>query len=225
MSTTNANVTPGKIFIPDSEGRILLTVEDINRLGTPTVTIEGTDSVAEEDIKDGAVTAAKLGALAVTEAKIGALAVTEGKLGALAVTEGKLGALAVSAAKLADLVADAILQGTATVGAESTNTITVTLQLKDIQGNSLAEQRMVSWWLTDTDVPGPISSAGLTTPYVAYSQGVQVKSWTANYHESAATNTSGQLILVFTSTSAQTRYFRCQVGSLLIKGSVAMAWS
>ena len=205
MSTKNANVTPGKVFVPDAQGRVLLTIDDLNRLGTPTVTIEGTDATTTEDVRD--------------------LAITEAKIGALAVTEGKLGALAVSAAKLADAVADAILGGTATVGAENSNTITVTVQLKDIQGNSLAEQRMVSWWLADTDVPGPISSTGLTTPFVAYSQGIQVKAWTANYHEYAATNTSGQLILVFTSTSAQTRYFRCAVGSLLVKGSVAMTWT
>lgn len=225
MSTTNANVTPGKTFVPDVLGRVLLTIPDLNRLGSPTVTLEKTNSIATEDIIDLAVTEAKLGALAVTEAKLGTLAVTEGKIGALAVTEGKIGAGAVAAAKLADAVADAIVSATATVGAEANNTITVTVQLKDIQGNALAEQRMVSWWMADTDVPGPISSTGLTNPYVAYSQGTQVKAWTANYHELAATNTSGQLILVFTSTSAQTRYFRCQIGSMLVKGSVAMSWT
>jgi hypothetical protein len=138
------------------------------------------------------------------------------------VTEGKLGALSVSAGKLANAVADAIVSALVTVGGETSNTFQVTVQLKDVQGNDLAEQRMVSWWLTDTDVPGPISSSGLTTPYVTYSQGTQVKVWTNYYHELAATNTSGQLILVFTSTGTAARYFRVQVGSLLVKG--ALPW-
>lgn len=225
MSTKNANVTPGKIFVPDAQGRILLTIDDLNRLGAPTVTMENTDGVATEDIQDLAVTEAKLGALAVTEAKLGALAVTEAKLGALAVTEAKLGAGSVAAAKLADAVADAIVSATATVGAESTNTVTVTVQLKDIQGNNLSAQRLVHFWLTDTDVMGPISSSGLTTPYIAYSQGTQVKAWTAYYHECGVTNSSGQLILVFTATGNLTRYFRCAVGSLVVTGSGAMTWT
>jgi hypothetical protein len=129
------------------------------------------------------------------------------------------------AAKLEDAVADAIVTATATVGTESANTITVTVQLKDIQGNALSAQRLVKWWLADTDVMGPISSTGLTTPYVAYSQGTQVKAWTSYYHEQGVTNASGQLVLVFTSTSAQTRYFRCAVGSLVVTGSAAMVWT
>ena len=217
MSTKNANVTPGKTFVPDTQGMILLTIEDLNRLGTPTVTVETTDSIETEDILDEAVTAAKIGALAVTEAKIGALAVTEGKIGALAVTEGKIGAAAVSAGKLADAVADAIVTATATVGAKTSNTWTVTVQLKDIQGNSLSAVRMVAWWLVGSDVVGPTASSGLTSN-TSYSQGTQVKSWTANYHDTAATNASGQLVLVFTSTGTPTLYFRCQVGSLYVSG-------
>jgi hypothetical protein len=141
------------------------------------------------------------------------------------VTEAKIGAGAVAAAKLADAVADAIVSATATVGTESTNAVTVTVQLKDIQGNNLSAQRLVQWWLADTDVMGPISSTGLTTPYVAYSQGTQVKAWTSYYHESGVTNASGQLILVFTATGSLTRYFRCAVGSLVVTGSAAMTWT
>ena len=208
MSTKNANVTPGKTFVPDTQGMILLTIEDLNRLGTPTVTVETTDSIETEDILDEAVTAAKIGALAVTEAKIGALAVTE----------GKIGAAAVSAGKLADAVADAIVTATATVGAKTSNTWTVTVQLKDIQGNSLSAVRMVAWWLVGSDVVGPTASSGLTSN-TSYSQGTQVKAWTANYHDTAATNASGQLVLVFTSTGTPTLYFRCQVGSLYVNGT------
>ena len=83
-------------------------------------------TVDSAEIKDGAVLADKIAALAITEGKIGSgavtvnkigdLAVEEGKLGAGAVTEAKIGSEAVSSGKLADnaVISDKINSGAVT---------------------------------------------------------------------------------------------------------------
>lgn len=60
MTTVNANVTPGKVFVKDANGRVLIDIEDLTALGTPTVTVDLSGQVASGDIAASAVTAAKL---------------------------------------------------------------------------------------------------------------------------------------------------------------------
>ena len=69
MSTVNANVTPGKVFTEDAEGKVQVTPDGLNLLGVPTVTVPLDDSVATADIQDEAVTNAKLADMAVSTIK------------------------------------------------------------------------------------------------------------------------------------------------------------
>lgn len=83
---------------------------------------EGVRGVSTADIKTGAVTTAKVGALAVTTGKLGAGAVTTAKLGSLAVTTGKIRTGAVTKAKIAaSMFREAIRTGVA-----SNTAITIT---------------------------------------------------------------------------------------------------
>jgi len=60
MSVVNANVSAGKVFVPDAAGQVLLMPADLNRIGVPTVSVNLSDKIAAEDLKASAVTAAKL---------------------------------------------------------------------------------------------------------------------------------------------------------------------
>ena len=60
MSTIAASVTAGYTFVADAENKIQPTKDRLNLLGTPSVTVPLSDSVATADLKDNAVTAAKL---------------------------------------------------------------------------------------------------------------------------------------------------------------------
>lgn len=211
MSTTNTNVTPGKIFVPDSQGRVLLTIDDLNRLGAPTVTIEKTDSIASEDIQDAAIVEAKLGTGAVTADKIGASAVT--------------------AAKLANTVADAIETATVTVGASvaRSNPILVAIQLKDIQGNALSEVCAVRWWISDANFSTGahiVPSATIPDQALAYTLGYYAVNIAASTVAQGITDGSGRLHLTFQhNAGALTRYIYVVVGNKLIQGSIALAWT
>jgi hypothetical protein len=60
MSNINADVTGGYTFVVDGEGRVKLTKDRLNLLGVPTVVVAIDDAIDTEDIKDDAVTVAKL---------------------------------------------------------------------------------------------------------------------------------------------------------------------
>jgi len=136
----------------------------------------------------------------------------------------------VSAAKLSNDVADAVLTGAATVGAPvaATNPIEVSLQIKDIQGNALAQRSCVSWWLSD----GLISSGNIpptaTIPdqTLVYTNGNSVVDIAASTVAIGVTDATGKLYLTFQhDAGALTRYFYCIVNGQLIAGSQALTWS
>jgi hypothetical protein len=154
------------------------------------------------------------------------------------VATAEIAASAVSGAKLADTVADAILTATATVGntVAKTNPIAVSLQIKDIQGNNLAEEIPVWWWLTaDPAPPAPAASSGGPDQNLSYTAGVNVFDKTTNYFSLsgasavvglAVTSAAGLLTISFQhNAGALTRYFRAIVGGKLISGSQALAWT
>jgi len=183
MSTVNANVTAAQEFTPDSEGKALLTIEDLNRLGTPTVTLTLDDSVDAEDIKDEAV----------------------------------------SAAKLDDTVRAAILAATATVSAEAANVVTVTVQVKTIDGVALSGQKaLVEWWISAAS-----GEAVASTPpdSIAYGTGKLVKEFTALLHGIALTDSAGVLIMTFTKSGALgPLYFNAVVQGRWVVGNRTMDW-
>ena len=60
MSTVNAIVIEGFTFVLDADGLSQVTVDRLNQLGVPTVSLILTNTINTEDIVDSQVTAAKL---------------------------------------------------------------------------------------------------------------------------------------------------------------------
>jgi len=55
-----ATVTPGQVYTADGDGTVLQTKAKLNALGTPTVTVDLTDSIVAGDLAVGAVLAKNL---------------------------------------------------------------------------------------------------------------------------------------------------------------------
>jgi hypothetical protein len=131
----------------------------------------------------------------------------------------------VTAAKLVDAVADAIPTAVATVGAEGTNTVDVSVQAKDAQGNALSAVVPVLAFIsaTATGALGAMPSGG--APTIVSSQGTIIIDMSATLLGVYYTNASGLLVLRFTEAGVLTRYFRAIVGGKTIEGSAAMTWA
>jgi hypothetical protein len=71
MSQISAIVTPGYVYVPDANERILVTAARENLIGTPTVVVQLTGQIQTEDIQDAQVTSGKLAPGAVALAKLG----------------------------------------------------------------------------------------------------------------------------------------------------------
>lgn len=136
----------------------------------------------------------------------------------------------VTAEKLADAVADQILTATATVGAPvaKANPIQVSLQLKDAQGNALAQRCVVHWWLSDDvisngDIP---PTATIPDQTLIYTNGKYVVNIAASTVAIGVTDATGKLYLTFQhNAAALTRYFYCLVNGQLVAGSQALVWT
>jgi len=185
MTQVNANVTPAKTFVKDANGEALVTVEDLNLLGVPAVSVDLAGKVAAADLAAEAVTAVKL------------------------------------AAAVADLLRTAV----ATVGDEETGagTIAVTVQVKDAQGNNLAEKTAFCWWLSDAAAGA--ATATIPSGGVAVTPGVEVTPLLDRMVIWALTDATGAATLTFTEAGALTRYFNMVLGDDLIAGSQALVWA
>jgi len=184
MSTITCAVTGGKVFTKDGDDKALVTLDDLNQLGVPTVVANLSGVVDSEDII----------------------------------------ALKVTAAKLENTVADAILTATATVSDEATNVVTVTVQIKDIQGNSLSEQCVFDFWLSDT-AGAVLTSDTFTGDGIAATTGTIIKEWADNTHCRCITDDTGKLVLTFTETGANTLYFNLILNNKYVAGSQKMTWT
>lgn len=130
----------------------------------------------------------------------------------------------VAAEDLVAALADALPTATANVSAEATNVVTVTIQIKDAQGNNLAEKCVVDFWLSDT-AGGAKTADTFTGAGVAATTGVIVNEWTADTHCRCITDANGALVLTFTETGANTLYFNLVLANKYIAGSQSMVWS
>jgi hypothetical protein len=59
MSIVVCAVTPGKVFVPDGDGKYIILPSALNQLGIPSVQVDLTGGVAAVDLAAGAVTAPK----------------------------------------------------------------------------------------------------------------------------------------------------------------------
>ncbi len=99
---------------------------------------------------------------------------------------------AVTAAKLADAVADEVAGFSVSAGAESSDVIRVTVQMKDAQGNNLARAGMVSWVLSSD-----VDSAAITiqSATIALVDGTQWQQITSNKKYVHFTDSTGKLTI------------------------------
>ena len=111
---------------------------------------------------------------------------------------------AVTAAKLADAVVDEIAGFSVSAGAEASDVIRVTVQMKDAQGNNLARAGMVSWVLSSS-----VDSAAVTilTPTIALVDGTLWQQITANKKYVHFTDSTGKLTIDVTLSGDSTLQF------------------
>lgn len=137
-------------------------------------------------------------------------------------------ALAVTAAKLENTVADAILTATATVGnsVARANPIQVALQIKDIQGNALAQQCVVQWWLSNAASADLVPTSSIPDQALVYTNGNYVVNIANSATALGVTDSNGKLYLTFQhNAGAITRYFYASVNGKLISGSQGLIWT
>lgn len=136
----------------------------------------------------------------------------------LAILYGKV----VAAANLADPVADAINDVGYTIAAEVANARDITIQVKDIQGNNLAEVRALEIWLADATngwETGTAPSGGITVQ-----TGVAMNVPTTNKRLRVMTNSSGVAVIRITESGTRTWYMACKVGAKpTYSGAIAFA--
>lgn len=98
----------------------------------------------------------------------------------------------VQTAQVSDAIQDAIMGApTITAGAESANTITVTVQLKDLAGNNLASVGRFRWWLSDAQNQGETAAA--PSGGVSVTSGYVLKEVTLNKQYDLLTLSTGAL--------------------------------
>ncbi len=139
-------------------------------------------------------------------------------IAANAVTTAKINDSNVTAAKLADAVADAVLTATLSAGSETADTITCTLQIKDVQGNNLAAVCMAHWNIADSDYGAGETSQAVT---VAYTNGAEWQQLTQHKKAVAFTDATGKLEIDVTHTSANTIYLMCSVAGKVYRVTLA----
>lgn len=127
---------------------------------------------------------------------------------------------------LKDAVADKILTGSATVGTESANNIDVVLQLKDAQGNDLAEICVVEYWISNTSTGGPDVT---TFPDGGCSAtvGADITVNADDVVGRGITSSSGTLTIryVHAGGALSGLYFCAIINNKLVQGSAELSWS
>ena len=135
--------------------------------------------------------------------------VTNAKIGPLAVDTPELAAAAITPVELDDAIADALPKMTLAVAAEDSNNIDVTIQLKDIQDNNLAEARLIKAWLSDTATGGETATAPDTD--FSVQTGTLLKEVTINKHLEVLASASGVAVLRVSDTGSPTFYLRAAI--------------
>jgi hypothetical protein len=132
----------------------------------------------------------------------------------------------VKATMLADAVADVLITATATVAAESSNNVDVSIQFKDLHGNALALNVGAHIWLTASGsalVPVALPSGG--APTILSSKGFILTAMTASAPGYYLSDSTGLLQLRFTESGTLTKYLALTVQDKLVMGSGALIWT
>lgn len=115
----------------------------------------------------------------------------------------------IGAGRLADAVADLIPGVDIDVGSEASDTIAVTLQVQDAQGNSNANRFLVHAWLSDSQHGSETATAPAGT--VSWTTGAQLEEITTKKRWTAITDANGQAVLSIGETGAATWYLNVEL--------------
>jgi hypothetical protein len=124
---------------------------------------------------------------------------------------------AVDTAQLHDNVADLVPKVTISVGQESGNTIAVTIQVQDCQGNNNANRFLGHAWLSNSQYGSETSTAPSGT--VSWTSGTQLAEITAKKRWSVITNSSGQAVLSIGESGSATWYLNVEIDGRVYAGS------
>lgn len=134
-------------------------------------------------------------------------------------------ASSVTKEKIADEISDKIISGTATVGDESSDAITVSIQLIDCQGNALSSTGQVDVWLSENSAGGP-NVTTFPDGSVSVSDGTELVKNSDNQIGKYLTNSNGVLTLVYTHAgSGMSLYFVAVISGKYIAGSKVLTWA
>lgn len=181
-------------------------------------------SVGATELASNAVTTVKITDANVTAAKLAADAVETAKILDANVTTAKIADANVTAAKLAAALV-ALIQGTPafTVGAEATDVINVSCQLKDANAVAIAAAHVLRVWLSDA-AGGALCAAAPSGTVVIGTNGVIVDSHVAKTHLVVATSAAGLFDLNITEVGAKTLYVNVEYqGKVFTSGAVTFA--
>jgi len=134
-----------------------------------------------------------------------------------AVTSAQLADDAVDTGHLHDNIADLITKIDINVGSESSDTIAVTIQVQDVQGNSNANRFLVHAWLADSQYGAETSTAPDGT--VSFTTGTQLEEITAKKRWTAITDATGQAVLSIGESDAETWYLNVELDGRIYAGS------
>jgi len=96
------------------------------------------------------------------------------------------------------------------VGAEAANKIRFTLQLQDEEANSLAEQRHIRVWMSDTD-KGPAQNTGMVGNMVQVAAAVKVFNHAQEFAE-FLTKADGEILIDVEVSDARTKFMVIDTG-------------
>ncbi len=119
----------------------------------------------------------------------------------------------------------AAIPGTPTlvVGAEATNAIAVSVQVKDITGANIAAKHVVKWWLSAAAGGTPTGSA--PNGGTAVTTGTALKEHTAEVFGESFTDATGLLVLTVTDSGTPTFYLNVDIGNGAITSSAAITFA
>jgi hypothetical protein len=132
----------------------------------------------------------------------------------------------VDEAMLAAALGDRLITAVATVAAESSNNVDVSIQFRDCQGNALAGYCAAEIWLNadgSTLTPAALPSGG--APAILTSNGFILRAMTSTASGLYISDSAGLLKLRFTEAGALTKYLGMIVQGKYVAGSAALIWT
>lgn len=124
----------------------------------------------------------------------------------------------IGGASLSTELADQITSLAISVGEEYSNTIWVTVQVKDAAGDDLSERVLIRGWLGSSEYGGEVATPPNTDFTV--STGAVVKELTVNKHILAISDSGGSVVFVIEDTGTRTFYLMAESSGVVYASDV-----